>query len=135
METGTGWRSASYGERRIGERFQTHEPRMGWCVPQKSGSDRRDVRRRKAAPECRFLDVSITGARLLAPQAGDLHVGSRILLDYDGESTSVRIRRVESHNEVVSVYGVSFVELGPRLKQIVYAADSARSRRHEKVAS
>ena len=135
METGTEWRSASYGERRIGERFQTHEPRMGWCVPQKSGNARRDRRRRKAVPECRFLDVSITGARLLAPQARDLHVGSRILLDYDGESTSVRIRRVEPHNEAISVYGVSFVELGPRLKQIVYAADSARSRRHEKVAS
>ena len=134
METGTEWRSASYGERRIGERFQTHEPRMGWCVPQKSG-DRRDRRRRKAVPECRFLDVSITGARLLAPQARDLHVGSRILLDYDGESTTVRIRRVEPHNEAISVYGVSFVELGPRLKQIVYAADSARSRRQEKVAS
>ena len=135
METGTEWRSSSYGERRIGERFQTHEPRMGWCVPPKSSNARSDRRRRKAVPDCRFLDVSITGARLLGPQGRDLHVGSRILLDYDGESTSVRIRRVEPHNEAISVYGVSFVELGPRLKEIVYAADGARSRRHEKVAS
>ena len=117
METGTGWRSASYGERRIGERFQMHEPRMGWCVPPKSGNNRRDRRRGKAVPECGFLDVSITGARLLAPQARDLHVGSRMVLDYDGESTTVRIRRVEPHNDAISVYGVSFVELGPRLRR------------------
>ena len=135
METGTQWGGICFGERRIGARFQTHEPRMGWCVPQKSGNNRRDRRRRTAVPECGFLDVSITGARLLAPQARDLHVGSRIVLDYDGESTTVRIRRVEPHNEAISVYGVSFVELGPRLKEIVYAADGARSRRHEKVAS
>jgi len=143
METGTQWRGTRFGERRIGERFQTHEPRLGWRGPQQSGNARRDRRRPKPAPECRFLDVSITGARLLAPEARDLQVGSQISLDYDGESTSVKIRRVEPYNQAFSVYGVSFVELGPRLMQIVYAADTARSRRHgdpldlrhEKVAS
>lgn len=133
METGTQWRGICFGERRIGERFQTHEPRMGWRVW--SASARNDQRRRKTLPECRFLDVSITGARLLAPETQDLRIGSQMVLDYDGESSRVKIRRVETYNNAFSVYGVSFIELGPRLKQIVYAADIARSRRHEKIAS
>ena len=135
METATVWEGIRFGERRIGERFQTNEPRMGWRVAQKSGNARRDRRRREPISECRFLDVSITGARLLAPDAQDLRVGSQISLDYNGESTSVMIRRVEPHKNAFSVYGVSFLHLGPRLKQIVYAADTARSQRHETVAS
>ena len=91
-------------------------------------------RRRKPLPECRFLDVSVTGARLLAPETQDLGVGSQMVLDYDGESTRVKIRRVEACNNTFSVYGVSFIELGPRLKEVVYAADIERSRRHEKIA-
>jgi PilZ domain-containing protein len=134
METETVWKGARFGERRIGERFQAEEPRMGWRVPQKSGNARRD-RRRTPNSECRFLDVSITGARLLAPEEMDLRVGSQILVDYNGEPTSVKIRRVERHNHAFSVYGVSFIELGPRLKQIVYAADTKRSQRHGTVAS
>jgi hypothetical protein len=133
METGTQWGGICFGERRIGARFQTHEPRMGWRAW--PGNARRDNRRRKALPECRFLDVSITGARLLAPDARDLRVCSLMVLDYDGEATMVKIRRVESYNTSFSVYGVSFIELGPRLKQIVYAADVVRSQRHEMIAS
>ena len=128
METETEWWGARVGERRIGVRFPTHEPRLGW-LPQ-SGKARRDRHRTKPMPECRFLDVSITGARLLAPEVRELRVGSHISLDYDGESTTVKVRRVESHNQAFSVYGVSFVEVGPRLKQIVYAADHTRARRH-----
>ncbi len=133
METGTQWRNICFGERRIGERFLTHEPRMGWRVW--SGNARRDERRRKPLPDCRFLEVSITGARLLVPETQELGVGSQMVLDYDGESTRVKIRRVEAYNSAFRVYGVSFIELGPRLKQVVYAADIARSRRHEKVAN
>jgi hypothetical protein len=134
METETEWWGARVGERRIGERFPTNEPRLGW-LPQKSRSAGRVRRGTKPMLDCRFLDVSITGARLLAPEARELHVGSHISLDYDGESTTVKIHRVESHNPAFSVYGASFVELGPRLKQIVYAADGTRSLRHEKISS
>ena len=134
METKTNWEGVRFGERRIGERFQADEPRLSWRVPQKSGNARRDRRPQTPVSECRFLDVSITGARLLGPEEIDLRVGSQILVDYNGEPTSVRIRRVERHNPAFSVYGVSFIELGPRLKQVVYAADTARSQRHGTVA-
>ena len=126
MEAQTEWPGSRLVERRIGGRFQMHEPRMGWRVSEKAGTARRDRRRGKAAPECRFLDVSVTGARLLAPEGRDLRVGSLIVLDHDGESSKVRIRRVEAYNHAFSVYGVSFVELGPRLKEIVYSADTIR---------
>ena len=134
MESETGWRGRCLGERRIGERFQIHEPRLGWNVLQKSGHAPFARRRRRPMPECRFLDVSVTGARILAPVGRDLHVGSRITLDYDGEPTTVQIRRVEPYNRAFSVYGVSFVELGPYLQQIVYAADDGPARRHERVS-
>lgn len=130
METETEWRGTRFGERRIGERFQTNESPLGWRVPFKAGKPKRERLRRKPAPQCRFIDVSVTGAKLLAPEAKDLHVGSQTLIEYNGEPTSVKIRRVEPYSQTFSLYGVSFVELGPRVKDVIYAVDGIRARRH-----
>jgi PilZ domain-containing protein len=112
------WLSVRFGERRIGERFGLRDPVFQWRVPP-STARRRE--RRKAKPsECRFLDVSVTGALILAPVASDLRVGARVFVGYDGEQTCVRIRRIEPYNKSLSIYGVSFVDLGPRLQELIY---------------
>ena len=33
----------------------------------------------------------------------------------------MRIRRVEPYNRALSIYGVAFIDLGPGLKEIIYA--------------
>jgi hypothetical protein len=114
----TTWLSVRFGERRIGERFGLHDPVFQWRVPPDTAGRRE---RRKTKPsECRFLDVSVTGALILAPVASDLRVGARVLVGYDGESTSVRIRRIEPYNKSQSIYGVSFVDLAPRLQELIF---------------
>jgi PilZ domain-containing protein len=113
------WLSVRFGERRIGERFELHVPVFQWRVPPNTRKGRRGARRTKPA-ECRFLDVSVTGALILAPVASDLRVGARASIGYDGEPTCVRIRRIEPYNNSLSIYGVSFVELGPRLQELIY---------------
>jgi hypothetical protein len=114
----TKWLSVRFGERRIGERFGLHDPVFQWRVPPDNASRRE---RRKTKPsECRFLDVSVTGALILAPVASDLRVGARVLVGYEGETTTVRIRRIEPYNKSFSIYGVSFVDLAPRLQELIF---------------
>ncbi|MEP6658317.1 MAG: PilZ domain-containing protein [Acidimicrobiales bacterium] len=112
------WLSVRFGERRIGERYGLHDPVFQWRVPADTAGRRE---RRKAKPaECRFLDVSVTGALILAPVASDLRVGAHVLIGYEDESTTVRIRRIEPYNKALSIYGVSFVDLGPRLQELIF---------------
>jgi hypothetical protein len=114
----TKWLSVRFGERRIGERFGLHDPVFQWRVPPDNASRRE---RRKTKPsECRFLDVSVTGALILAPVASDLRVGARVLVGYEGEATTARIRRIEPYNKSLSIYGVSFVDLAPRLQELIF---------------
>jgi PilZ domain-containing protein len=112
------WLNVRFGERRIGERFGLHDPVFQWRVPPSTA--RRRERRKWKPADCRFLDVSVTGALILAPVASDLRVGARVFVGYDGEQTCVRIRRIEPYNKSLSIYGVSFVDLGPRLQELIY---------------
>jgi hypothetical protein len=112
------WLSVRFGERRIGERHGLHDPVLQWRVPPDSAGRRA---RRKARPaDCQFLDVSVTGALILAPVASDLRVGAQVLIGFEGESTTVRIRRIAPYSKVLSIYGVSFVDLAPRLQELIY---------------
>jgi hypothetical protein len=112
------WLSVRFGERRIGERYGLKDPVFQWRIPPDTAS-RRERRRAKPA-ECQFLDVSVTGALILAPVAADLRVGAHVSIGYEGEATTVRIRRIEPYNKALSIYGVSFVNLGPRLQELIY---------------
>jgi len=112
------WLSVRFGERRIGGRYELHVPGIKWRAPADTAGRRE---RRKAKPvDCQFLDVSVTGASILAPIASDLRVGAHVLIGYEGESSTVRIRRVEPYDKVLCIYGVSFVNLAPRLQELIY---------------
>ena len=112
------WLSVRFGERRIGERYGLHNPIFKWRVPPDTASRRE---RRKARPaDCQFLDVSVTGALILAPVSKDLRVGATVLIGFEGEATTVRIRRIEPYHKALCIYGVSFVHLGPRLQELIY---------------
>ena len=112
------WLSVRFGERRIGERYALHDPIFKWRVPPETAGRRE---RRKAKPaDCQFLDVSVTGALILAPVSSDLRIGAHVLIGFEGETTTVRIRRIEPYNNALCIYGVSFVDLGPRLQELIY---------------
>ncbi len=89
------------------------------------GSARRD-RSRTSGQQCRFLDVSSTGALLLAPAEDDLYIDSEVLIGHEGELSRIRISRIELYNSSFSFYGVLFVELGEHLQQFI---DSVTRRR------
>ena len=115
----TSWlKTSPWAERRTGERFSVREPMLHWRAPP-DGTRRRDDRTRPSGQQCRFLDVSSTGALLLAPADDDLHVDSEVMLGHEGELTRVRISRIEPYNSAFSFYGVSFVELGEHLQQFI----------------
>ena len=64
--------------------------------------------------------MSVTGALILAPVSPDLRIGAHVLIGFEDEATTVRIRRIEPYNNALCIYGVSFVNLGPRLQELIY---------------
>jgi hypothetical protein len=128
----TSWlKTSPWGERRTGERFTVREPMLLWrALP--AGTARRDDRTRTSGQQCRFLDVSSTGALLLAPADDDLYIDSEVFLGHEGELSRVRISRMELYNSSFSFYGVLFVELGEHLQQFV---DSVTRRRRAQTSA
>ena len=128
----TSWlKTSPWGERRTGERFTVREPMLQWRAPP-AGSRRRDDRTRTSGEQCRFLDVSSSGALLLAPADDDLYIDSEVLLGHEGELSRVRISRIEPYNSSFSFYGVLFVELGEHLQQFI---DSVTDRRRAQTSA
>ena len=127
----TSWlKTSPWGERRTGERFTVSEPMLHWRVAP-AGSPRRD-RTRTSGQQCRFLDVSSSGALLLAPADDDLYLDSEVFLGHEGELSRIRISRIEPYNSSFSFYGVLFVELGEHLQQFI---DSVTQRRRARTSA
>ena len=122
----TSWlKTSPWVERRTGERFTVREPTLNWRAGPSDSRPPADPAQ-TSGEQCRFLDVSATGALLLAPAADDLSVDSEIVLSHDGELSRVRISRIEPYNSAFSFYGVSFIEMGGRLREFI---DSVTDRR------
>ena len=124
-------KTSPWGERRTGERIALREPMLQWR-PLPPGTRRRDDRTRTSGEQCRFLDVSSSGALVLAPADDDLYIDSEVLLGHEGELSRVRISRIEPYNGAFSFYGILFVELSERLQQFI---DSVTDRRRAQTSA
>lgn len=68
------------------------------------------------------LDVSITGARLVAPQKPSVAVGQTITIAAGGSRGTVTVRHIEllSHAHLAA-YGVEFLRLEPGLEAFLFS--------------
>jgi hypothetical protein len=91
-------------ERRLGRRHEVPRVTISWRVGQ-----RRRMFSRTATVEAHLVNVSATGAAILAPVDPDLGPRSRLDIEWDGARATVEIRRVEEGPVPgISLYGVAF---------------------------
>lgn len=78
----------------------------------------------------RLVDISVSGAAVVAPAADDIGPGSVVLVQLGNARAAARIRRVESFDAAGwRIYGVEFVELSPELLEWVnHLLDERRGR-------
>ena len=116
------WRlmGASSDERRLGGRYEVEGVAVGWRLDRK---DDRPVWRRRSPlpPEAgELLNVSVTGASVLAPATKELMVGSRVLIEIMGVTEPVKVRRIgRSRDSARSIYGIEFLGLHSNLRALI----------------
>jgi hypothetical protein len=91
-------------ERRLGERHDAPRITISWRV-----GERRHLFGRTASIEAHLINVSTTGAAILAPAAADLAPRSRVVIEWNDARATVEIRHVEPGPiPGVNLYGVAF---------------------------
>lgn len=116
------WVRGKSAERRLGHRHEDVRFGVGWRLDQ---TDDRSPERRRQLPLPPqvgvLLNVSVTGASILAPSAPDLQVGSRLLISFRGVTGTVIVKRIgPSATAVQSLYAVEFAEPNSALTSLVY---------------
>lgn len=114
MGTGDGF------DRRIGERCDVEGLEVAWIT--RHPGDAGGLLRRRAAhlveQSARIVDVSITGAAVVAPASTHLHRGATALIRVDGREAVVRIERcTPTLRPKVMRYGVQFCSIDPELRE------------------
>lgn len=98
--------------RRLGERIPIGDVFMVWRASDEG--DARPKRSRREPELARLLNVSVSGAAVVAPTAADLRRGSVLLVQLGNARAAVRIKRIEEFGEADwRTYGVEFVETDP----------------------
>ena len=106
-------------EKRLGKRQSTPDITIGWRTDHEA---RKGLRMKPDPQEGLIVDLSVTGAGVLAPTADDLRPGMRVKVSFRGEDGSVIVRRVSPTTDpAVTRYGVSFQDFDQRLLNAVNA--------------
>ena len=95
-------------ERRIGKRRGVEPVRVGWMVDRPERVGRRLRRRLAGMPgHGVLLDVSVSGAQVLAPADPEIRIGTRFDIEVKGVVGRVVVRRiVHSATPDLCLYGV-----------------------------
>jgi hypothetical protein len=97
--------------RRLGERIPIGDVFLTWRVDHSPTPKRRNKREPDVG---RLLNISVSGAAVVAPRAEDLRRGSVLLIQLGTAEAVVRIRRIDEFGDPDwRIYGVEFVETEP----------------------
>ena len=106
--------------RRSGERLRVELDEIGWEPP---GRPRRRFPMRLPVQTARVIDMSITGASVIAPVDPPLTVGQRVTIRFGLHSGIVEIRHIEQTSDrAMTRYGTQFVMLDKPLQDLVAAS-------------
>lgn len=78
----------------------------------------------------RVVNLSVSGAGIIAPFEPDLRNGSLLRIQIDGYKGTVAVHRMErTEDDGLWYYGVSFVDFPPKFTDAIYARLDAFSER------
>ncbi len=111
--------------RRLGERLDLGEVLLSWRVDEVIPGRLKDKPR---PPEIgRLIDVSVSGAAIVAPASSDLRPGRPVVIRLDGADAVVRIRRIaEFGDDAWRIYGVEFIDVDLAFRDWINALLDAR---------
>jgi len=122
-------KTALQRDRRIGQRVRITDLAWTWEVP-KARTRLTIGPTRLVLQEARVVNLSVTGAGLLAHHNKALHPGVRLAFLVGQATGVVQVRQVRStFDENSSYYGVRFVVLDDELRRVLYDL-VAHDRRH-----
>lgn len=105
-------------ERRLGNRYDVTRNKIGWRI------DRRPRRLFFWSREPEVADlvnVSVSGAAVLASTCDDLRIGSLVTIKFRGVTGTVVIRRISSCGDLSRcLFGIEFAEPTSALTTLVY---------------
>lgn len=120
-------------DRRLGQRFDVEGLEIVW-VTRHPGDDGGLLRRKVShlvEQSARLVDVSVTGAAVIAPASHHVQRGSTALIRIDGEEAVVRVERCSpTLRPRLMRYGVQFRRVDPALRARLEAVvDEGRAAR------
>lgn len=116
--------SGSRPDRRLGQRYATHDATAAWQVPR-----RRWMRTRLESVPVTLVNVSTTGAAVVAETVPEFGRDSLVVIDCAGRSVEATIRRVvPGGSDGVSYYGLQFVDPDPAVLEVLMSRTDAETR-------
>jgi hypothetical protein len=110
-------------ERRIGRRRQIRSVPMAWCRDPSNP----DPYLADLAPDGRIVELSVSGAGMVAITHPYLAIGSKVIISAAGVAGTVLVRRIEADlYPGESYYGVEFAEPNSRLGAVLHETFVAR---------
>ena len=111
-------RSALAPDKRIGRRVEHTGLSMSWrpAVREKRRLTGRATRRGETAA---VIDVSLIGAKVVVVENDPLYVGCQVEIGLDGGRGTAAVRRLEPGPDHTTVYGIQFLQLDKRLREVV----------------
>jgi hypothetical protein len=104
--------------RRIGKRIQVSVPAV-WEPMSPLRPKGLWFRRAVGAETVAVVDLSVTGAGVIAPRQPLLVPGLMMVMTFEHGRAVVRIRQVTARDASSTYFGVSFVEMAERLREAV----------------
>jgi len=116
--------SAARPDRRLGHRYDTSATELTWHVPQ-----RHWLRTRMEPRPVTMVNVSTTGAAVVADTVPDFECHSLVTLECEGLTITAAVQRiVPGDHDGVSYYGLQFVDPPPAAIELFMSRTDAATR-------
>ena len=113
-------------DRRLGERVEIAPVAITWSP----AITKQGLGRAPRSQPAHLVEVSVSGARIIASSRAGIAVGMWMALDIEGYHALVEVRRiVEDENRTDFIFGVVFILLAPELQQKIHRTVAQRRTR------
>lgn len=113
-------------ERRIAERGAVAPLALRMTATEQTKGLLGGLRRVEVTEPAYLVDLSVSGAAVIARAIGGLGVRAPVLLSHEGHSARAVVRRLVQRDDGRVLYGVDFVEMDPEMRVELFSLVAQR---------